>query len=84
MALRVLGQDEIDDAHALIRENGFRPADFEILQRADPSFAYPSAVTGTVTVLRKSSGASMAYQAGSGSHWLEQLEIDLKLGTYGK
>src|SRR6185312_5172780 len=83
-ALKVLGQDEIDDAHALIREIGLRPADFEILQRADPSASHPGAITGRVTVLRKSSGASMTYQAGTGSHWLEQLETDLKLGAFGK
>ena len=35
-ALKFLGQDEIDDAHSLMRDRGFRSDDFEILQKADP------------------------------------------------
>jgi len=83
-ALKVLGQDEIDDAHTLMREQGFRSDDFEILQRADPSPPFPSAVTGTVVVLRRSNKTSRTYAAGHGSTWLEQLDADLKLGVFGR
>jgi hypothetical protein len=83
-ALKVLGQDEIDDAQSLLKEQGFHSSDFEIIQRADPSPSYPSHVTGTVTVLRKSNQIAKRYEAGSGSTWLEQLEIDLKAGAYGR
>jgi hypothetical protein len=83
-ALKFLGQDEIDDAHTLMREQGFRSDDFEILQKADPLSPFPSAVTGTVVVLRRSNKATRSYVAGHGSTWLEQLDADLKLGAFGR
>lgn len=82
-ALKALGQDEIDDAHTLMREQGFRSEDFEILERADPSPPLPSAVVGTVVVMRRSNRASRSYAAGHGSKWVEQLDADLKLGVFG-
>lgn len=81
-ALKVLGQDEIDDAHALLRDHGFHPGDFEIVQRANPSPEYPSAITGAVTLIHKGTGASRTYQAGHGTAWLAELEADLKLGIF--
>jgi hypothetical protein len=83
-ALKVVEQDEIDDARALIAQHGFRNDDFEITQRADPSLAYPSDVTGAVIVVRKSNKAAKSYDAGSGSSWLEQIETDLKIGVFGR
>jgi hypothetical protein len=83
-ALKLLGQDEIDDAHALMRAQGFRPGDFEIIQHADPSTAFPSAITGRVTLVRKSSQLSKSYEAGNGSSWLVQFESDLKQGIFGR
>jgi hypothetical protein len=83
-ALKLLGQDEIDDAHALMRDHSFRPDDFEIIQRADPSPAFPSEVTGTITVVRKNNRVTKAYEAGSGSTWLVRFENDLKLGFFGR
>jgi hypothetical protein len=82
-ALKVLGQDEVDDAHQLMRESGFRSEEFEILQHADRSPAFPSPVTGTVTVVRRSGLASKTYPAGHMSSWLMQLETDLKGGLFG-
>jgi hypothetical protein len=83
-ALKVVEQDEIDDARALITQHGFRSDDFDITQRADPSLPYPSDVTGTVTVVHKSNKAAKSYDAGSGAPWLEQIEIDLKTGVFGR
>src|SRR6266404_8806212 len=77
-ALKVVGQDEIDDALALIREHGFQSSDFEIVQRSDSSPPYPSHVSGQVTVRRKSNSAARHYDAGSHSTWLSDLELDLK------
>lgn len=82
-ALKVLGQDEVDDAHQLMRENGFRSDEFEILQHADRSPAFPSPVTETVSVVRRSDRVSKTYQAGHMSSWLMQLETDLKDGLFG-
>ncbi len=83
-ALKFLGQDEIDDAHSLMRERGFRSDDFEILQKADPLPAFPSAVTGVVVVMRKSNKATRSYVAGHDSTWIEQLDTDLKSGAFGR
>ena len=82
-ALRVVGQDEIDDAEGLLLEHGFRANDFEILQKSEPSTASPGPIAGTVQVLRKSSGTARVYDAGSGSSWIGQLEKDLKSGLFG-
>jgi len=83
-ALKVLGQDEIDDAHDLFRRSGFQSTDFEILQHGDPSIPQVSAVTGTAVVIRKSNRIAKTYVAGNLSSWLLQLESDLKLGTFGR
>jgi len=83
-ALKALGQDEIDDAHTLMREQGFRSKDFEILQRAAPSPPLPSAAAGTVVVTRRINKASRTYVAVDGSTWLEQLDADLKSGVFGR
>jgi hypothetical protein len=83
-ALKLLGQDEIDDARALMREHGFDPVDFEILQQADPLAADVSPVTGTVTTVRRSSGCSSTYGAGHGTSWLSLFDLDLKSGLFGR
>jgi hypothetical protein len=83
-ALKLLGQDEIDDAHALMRDHGFRPVDFEIVQHAAPLPAFPSPVIGTVTLVRKSTRVAKTYEAGSGTSWLALLEQDLKQGVFGR
>lgn len=83
-ALKLLGQDEIDDAHSLMRDHSFRPDDFEIIQRADPSPTFPSEITGTVTLVRKSNRIAKTYDAGSGSSWLDLFDTDLKLGLFGR
>ena len=83
-ALKVLGQDEIDDAHDLFRRSGFRSTDFEILQRSDPSVPHVIPLRGTAVVIRKSNRIAKTYVAGHLSSWLVQLESDLKLGTFGR
>jgi hypothetical protein len=83
-ALEVVGADEIEDAESLLRENGFRPADFRIFQKGEVSPAYPSPIRGIVIVVHTSSGAAKTYEAGSGSQWLSQLEVDLKSKVFGR
>jgi hypothetical protein len=80
-ALKLLGQDEINDAHALMRDQGLHPVDFEIVQHADPSPAVPCAATGKVTVTRKSTRMARTYDAGDGS-WLRQFGLDLREGAF--
>jgi len=82
MATWVVEQDEIDDARTLIATHGFRNDDFDFAQRPDPSPTVPSPITGTVTLTRKSNGATKTYSAGHFSNWLARLEADLKSGVY--
>lgn len=83
-ALSVLGQDEIADARTLLREHGFASEDFEIGQRADPTPSFPSAITGSVDVSRKSNSKVQTYSAGHGSSWLSEFDDDLKSGVFGR
>jgi hypothetical protein len=62
-ALKVLGPDEIEDAEALLHENGFSAEEFEIIQTGDPSPALPSAITGSVVVVRTTNRAAKEYDA---------------------
>jgi hypothetical protein len=82
-ALKVVGPDEIEDAETLLHENGFSAEEFEIIQQANPSPAIPSAITGTVVVVRTTSGAAKEYDSGSGSRWLMELDTDLKAKVFG-
>jgi hypothetical protein len=82
-ALKVVGPDEIEDAETLLRENGFSAEEFEIIQQGDPSPAVPSAITGSVIVVRTTSGTARKYDAGSSSRWLSELEADLKAEAFG-
>jgi hypothetical protein len=82
-ALKVVGPDEIEDAETLLHENGFSADEFEIIQRGDPSQALPSAITGSVVVVRTTNRAAKEYDASSGSQWLVELETDLKARVFG-
>jgi hypothetical protein len=82
-ALKLLGQGEIDDAHALMRDQGFRPDDFEIIWYADPSPGFPSAVRSKVIMVRKSAQVTKTYEADDGPLWLLLFENNLKQGAFG-
>jgi hypothetical protein len=81
-ALKVVEQDELDDARTLLAENGFTSDEFEITQHPDSSAPFTASVTGTVTLTRKSNRANKTYEAGDGSVWLAEFETDLKSGLF--
>jgi len=58
------------------------PGDFEIIHQADLSPAFRSAITGTVTLVRKSNRVTKTYAVGSGTSWLSVFESDLKQGVF--
>jgi hypothetical protein len=78
----VVGPDEIDDARELIALRGLSADDFEFSQRADPTPTFPAPITGTITLTRRSNGATKIYAAGHCSDWLTRLEADLKAGVF--
>jgi hypothetical protein len=82
-ALKVIGQDELDEADTLLRKQGFQPREFEILQEGDPSPVQPGAVAGTVHVIRKNPRVARVYSPGSGTTWLVQFAADIKSGVFG-
>jgi hypothetical protein len=83
VALKIVGPDEIEDAEALLRENGFSADEFEIIQHGNPSRAFPSAITGTVVVVRTTNEVAREYDASSGSPWLMEFDADLKAKAFG-
>jgi hypothetical protein len=82
-ALKVVGPDEIEDAEALLQANGYAAEEFEIIQQATPSPSLPSAISGSIVVVRTTSGAAKEYDASSGSRWLMDLDADLKGRAFG-
>ena len=82
-ALSVVGQDEINDAYALLADHGFARVDFDFAQISDPSPAQVSPITGALILKRKSTGAMKEYSAGHGSRWLMLLDADIKAGVFG-
>lgn len=82
VATWVVEPDEIDDARELIALRGLSADDFEFSQRADPTPNFPTPITGTITLTRKSNGATKTYTAGHCSDWLVRLEADLKAGVF--
>jgi hypothetical protein len=82
-ALKLLGQDEIDDARALMREKGFDAAEFEISQRTNSPGSGATPVTGTVTLTRSAGRGTRVYEAGNSTSWLTAFERDLEFGAFG-
>jgi hypothetical protein len=82
--ISVIEDDELEDFHASIEAQGYDKDDFELTQSANPTSAGSvSAVTGTVTVRRKSTGAKRSYPAGHDSAWPATFDDDLESGVFG-
>lgn len=75
---------EKEDFEQAVRDNGFAVDDFELIEQQDlPSGGEIYAITGTVTIKRKSSGIEKTYRAGHGSTWPTEFSDDLNVGTFG-
>ena len=80
----MVDDSEKEDFEQAIRNKGFSLDDFELTEKRDPAQgAGVHAITGTVTIKRKSSGAKKSYQAGHGSAWPAEFENDLRRGVFG-
>jgi hypothetical protein len=83
-AISVIEDDELEDFHASIEDQGYDKDDFELTQSANPTPAGSvSAVTGTVTVRRKSKDVKRTYPAGHDCAWPASFEDDLESGIFG-
>ncbi len=81
----LIHDSEMEDFEATIINARFEVADIKLAQNEDPPTAKEQyAITGTVTVLRMSTGDSKTYRAGLLSTWVAEFEIDLHEGIFGQ
>ena len=79
----LVDDSERDDFFREVVNAGHNRSDFEIDEREDPMQGEEvQAVTGSVTVTRKSDGRQKAYRAGYGSAWVADFSADLGRGFF--
>ena len=82
-ALSLLGQDEIDDAHAEIRRLGYKEGDFTFTRTLDKHLGTSVApVVADMVVMNTANGREKAYAAGHGSSWPVEFCDDLRAGYF--
>lgn len=82
--MALLDESERQDFWALIARHGYSKDDFELTELEDkPARTGVYAITGTVTVRRKSTGLSRQYQAGHATAWLADFGADLRGHVFG-
>jgi hypothetical protein len=82
--MALLDESERQDFWATVVGAGFLKEDFSLKEIEDkPTTAGIYAITGTVTVERKSIGVSRQYSAGHATTWLADFEADLRGHVYG-
>ncbi len=79
----MIDDSEKEDFENAIREKGYEVDDFEMIENEDPpSGGVIYAVTGTVTIRRKSTSIEKLYRAGHGSSWPTEFSDDLNSGLF--
>ncbi len=82
--MALLSESEKQDFRAIVVGAGFSEADFVLKEIEDvPTNVEMYAVTGTVIVERRSTGASRQYAAGHATAWLFTFEADLHRHVFG-
>lgn len=82
--MALLGESERQDFLAIVIGAGFSKEDFELKEIEDkPTSVGIYAITGTVTVGRKSTGVSRQYSAGHATAWLSEFEAELRGHVFG-
>lgn len=82
--MALLGESERQDFWALITQRGYSKDDFELTELEDkPTSVGIYAITGAVTVRRKSTGISRQYRAGHAMPWLADFEAELRGHMFG-
>ncbi len=82
----LITDSEMEDFEAAILGAGFEVDDFHFLDQQDePTAKEQHAITGTVTVQRKSTDdEAITYSAGHLSTWVKAFETDLQAGKFGQ
>jgi hypothetical protein len=83
-AISMIEDDELDDFHASIEDQGYDKDDFELTQSANPTRA--GAVSAVTARSRSDGKARMSKEpipAGHDSTWAGDLDDDLESGIFG-
>lgn len=82
--MSLIDQSELDDFKQAIATSGLDADDFELIEHPHENRgAEIYAVTGEITIKRKSTGRQMSYNAGHGSTWPTDFGDDLSKGIFG-
>jgi len=82
--MKLIEPDEKADFHTALHARHLAVDDFELheIDTTDPKTDEIFALTGFVTVTRKSTGHKRQYPIGDGSHWVEEFRRDLQEGVF--
>lgn len=82
--MKLIDPDEKSDFYAILQAQHLAAEDFELneVDTTDPKTDEIFALTGFVTVSRKSSGRKKQYPIGDGSTWVAEFERDLLQGAF--
>ncbi|AIY42311.1 hypothetical protein LT85_3153 [Collimonas arenae] len=82
--MKLIEPDEKNDFHAILQAQHLDAGDFELheIDTTDPKTDEIFALTGFVTVSRKSSERKKQYPIGDGSIWVAEFERDLLQGVF--
>ncbi|HWW05404.1 transcriptional regulator [Collimonas sp.] len=83
--MKLIEPDEKNDFHAILQAQHLAADDFELheVDTTDPKTDEIFALSGFVTVSRKSTGRKKQYPIGDGSSWVAEFERDLSSGDFG-
>jgi hypothetical protein len=83
--MQLMEPDEKNDFHAILLAQQLAADDFKLheVDTTDPKTDEIFALTGFVTVSRKSTGREKQYPIGDGSAWVSEFERDLLQGVFG-
>ena len=81
---KIIDASEIEDFCTALRESGYAPEDFDIVEHADPLpvSSKPEPETGTATVSNKKTGAERTYPIGHETTWPADFAQELKAGAF--
>lgn len=81
--MALVSESERQDFWGTVVGAGFSEDDFDLKENEDKPTGSIYAITGTVTVGRKSTGVSRQYSAGHATAWLEDFDAELRGRVFG-
>lgn len=84
--MKLIEQDEKDDFKSVLVRFNLSEADFDLTEAdtTDPKTDEIFALTGIVTVTRKSTNRKAQYPIGDGSKWVEEFERDVARNLFDR